>query len=110
MGLASSQGQLPALRQRGAAPAGLHRAVAAGFPGGYAAEDAVAFHFVDRELAEIVSARPDSRAYRVEARDGHAVKTPWPVRYLGARTFQPATPDFRAADPRSDCSARLPAT
>jgi dipeptidase E len=58
-------------------------AVANGFPAGLAAEDAVAFHFVDRELREIVSARPESRAFRVEARDGQAVETPLPVRYLG---------------------------
>ena len=58
-------------------------AVAAGFPGGYAVEDGVGLHFVDGELGEVVSARPSSRAYRVEARDGQAVETPLSVRYLG---------------------------
>lgn len=58
-------------------------AVAAGFPAGLAAEDGVAFHFVDRELQETVSARENGRAFRVEARDGRAVETPLPVRYLG---------------------------
>jgi dipeptidase E len=58
-------------------------AVANGFLPGLAAEDAVAFHFVERELAETVSARRNSRGFRVEARDGQAVETPLPVRYLG---------------------------
>ncbi len=58
-------------------------AVAGGFPAGLAAEDAVAFHFEDRELKEVVSARVSGRAYRVESRDGHAVETPLTVRYLG---------------------------
>ncbi len=59
------------------------RAVASGFPAGIAAEDAVAFHFEDRELREVVSARPGGRAFRVEARDGQAVETQLPVRFLG---------------------------
>ena len=59
------------------------KAVANGFLPGLAAEDAVAFHFVDRELAETVSARPNARGFRVEAREGQAVETPLPVRYLG---------------------------
>jgi len=58
-------------------------AVAGGFPAGLAAEDGVAFHFIDRELHETVSARPQGRAFRVEARHGQAVETPLPVRYLG---------------------------
>jgi len=59
------------------------RAVAGGFPAGLAAEDAVAFHFVDRDLHETVSARPNGQAYRVEAHAGQALETPLPVRYLG---------------------------
>jgi dipeptidase E len=59
------------------------RAVASGFPPGLAAEDAVAFHFVDRELREVVSSRPDGRAFRVEAGEGKVVETPLPVRFLG---------------------------
>jgi peptidase E len=58
-------------------------AVAGGFPAGLAAEDAVAFHFVDGDLHEVVGARPNGRAFRVEARDGLAVEEPLPVRYLG---------------------------
>jgi dipeptidase E len=37
-----------------------------GFPPGYAADDGVALHFVGTELREVVSSRPDARAYRVE--------------------------------------------
>jgi dipeptidase E len=39
--------------------------VASGFPPGVAAEDCVALRFDGTELAEVVSARPGSRAYRV---------------------------------------------
>ena len=58
-------------------------AVAGGFPAGYAAQDAVALHFVERELREAVSARPNGRAFRVEACNGQTVEIPLPVRYLG---------------------------
>ena len=40
--------------------------VAAGFPPGYAADDGVGLHFVGTELAEVVTAEPGKRAYRVE--------------------------------------------
>jgi peptidase E len=41
--------------------------VAEGFPPGLAAEDCVALRFDGTELAEVVTARPGSRAYRVTA-------------------------------------------
>jgi peptidase E len=59
------------------------RAVADGLPAGYAAEDAVALHFVGTDLAEIVSARPVARAYRVERQGDSVVETPLVPRYLG---------------------------
>ena len=37
-----------------------------GFPPGYAADDGGALHFVGTKLAEVVSAAPGARAYRVE--------------------------------------------
>lgn len=37
-----------------------------GFPAGYAADDDAALHFVGTELREVVSARPNAVAYRVE--------------------------------------------
>ena len=41
------------------------RLVAEGFPPGVAADDAVALRYDGTDLAEVVSARPSSRAYRV---------------------------------------------
>lgn len=43
------------------------RLVANGFPGGLAAEDGVGLHFVDTELAEVVTCRAGNSAFRVEA-------------------------------------------
>ncbi len=40
--------------------------VAEGFPGGYAADDGAALHFVGSELREVVAASAGARAYRVE--------------------------------------------
>ena len=40
--------------------------VANGFPSGYAADDGVALHFVGTELHEVLSSRPEARAYRVQ--------------------------------------------
>jgi peptidase E len=44
-----------------------------GFPGGYAADDGVGLHFVERELAEVVSETGGRFAYRVTL-DGDAVR------------------------------------
>lgn len=51
-------------------------------PDGYAADDAIALHFQDRQLVEVVSARARSRAFRVHAVAGAAVEDPLPVRRL----------------------------
>lgn len=40
--------------------------VAGSFPPGWAADDGVALHFEATELAEVVTIRPEGRAYRVE--------------------------------------------
>jgi len=53
--------------------------VANGFPSGYAADDGVGLHFVGTELHEIVSSRPEARAYRVEP----GSETPIAARLLG---------------------------
>ena len=37
-----------------------------GFPAGYAADSGVALHFVDGELAEVITAREEATGYRVE--------------------------------------------
>ena len=60
------------------------RLVADGFPGGYAAEDDVALHFIGTELHAAVAARPDGRAFRVEVVDGEARETELLVRTLDA--------------------------
>jgi len=62
-----------------------HAAVAGGMPGGYAAEDGAALHFVGEELARVVSSRRESRAYRVDAVNDEVVELPLPVTYLGER-------------------------
>jgi peptidase E len=54
------------------------RLVADGFPPGIALEELVAAHFVGRELAEVVAARPGGRAYRVAP----SLETPLPAREL----------------------------
>jgi peptidase E len=68
-----------------ARPAAFRKMIARGAPGGYAADDGVAFHFAGTELREAVSSRPDARAYRLQKRNGKAVQTPMSVRYLGAK-------------------------
>jgi dipeptidase E len=59
-------------------------AVREGMPGGYAAEDGAALHFVGEELARVVTSRPDARAFRVDAVDGEVVELPLAGHYLGA--------------------------
>lgn len=53
-------------------------------PGGYAAEDGAALHFVGESLARVVSSRPEAQAFRVDAVDGAVAEVPLPVDYLGA--------------------------
>jgi dipeptidase E len=60
------------------------RAVADGFPAGYAADDLCGLHFAGTELVEALSSRPEAGAYRVEPGPGGAVETPIAARYLGA--------------------------
>lgn len=61
-----------------------HRAVAAGMPGGYAADDGAALHFQGTKLAQVVSSRPEAWAYRVALAAGEVSETLLPTRYLGA--------------------------
>lgn len=62
-----------------------HELVAEGaLPAGYAADDGAALVFDGPDLVEVVSSRPEARAYRVErGADGAAVETILPTRYLG---------------------------
>jgi len=60
-----------------------HELIAAGLPGGLAAEDGVALHFLGDALAEAVGSRRDARAFRVRPIGGRVVEEPLPVRFLG---------------------------
>jgi peptidase E len=54
-----------------------HRLVKEGaLPGGWAADDGCALHFVDRALDKVVTSRPAARAYRVEKHSSEVVETP----------------------------------
>ena len=60
-------------------------AVAGGMAPGYGVGDAAALHFVDTELVEVVSSRPEARARYVYGDGaGRAQEEELPVRYLGA--------------------------
>lgn len=50
------------------------REVAAGLPSGIALDDAVAARYDDERLVEIVSAKPDGRAFRVDASGEHPLE------------------------------------
>lgn len=60
-----------------------HRCVAEGMPGGYAADDGAALHFVDGALVRVVTSRPEAAAYHVELVDGEVIETPLETHYLG---------------------------
>ena len=59
-----------------------HRLVGEGLPPGIAAEDFVGLHFRALELADVVTSREGSQAYRVERADGGVRETPLPARLL----------------------------
>ena len=60
-----------------------HRLLEAGrIPGGYAADDGAALHFVDEALAEVVISKPTAAAYRLSLVDGAAVESLLPARVL----------------------------
>ena len=54
-------------------------------PGGYAASDGAALHFVGEDLHRVVLSRPEARAYRVEAVGDEVVELPLEATYLGDR-------------------------
>lgn len=60
-----------------------HEAIAAGLPGGYAADDGVALHFRGADLVDVVSSREEASAYRVELVRGIVEETRLAARYLG---------------------------
>jgi peptidase E len=52
-------------------------------PPGYAADDGAALVFSGEDLTEVVTSRPNARAFRVERGAKEAVEEPIPTRYLG---------------------------
>lgn len=53
-----------------------HACIAAGLPGGIAAEDGVGLLYRGTRLERVVTSRPRARAYRVEMDGGRVVETP----------------------------------
>ena len=75
-----------------------HRHLLDGMPPGYAAEDGAALRFVGDELVEVVSSRPEARAYKLERRGSLVRETRLATRYLGAKTV-PSAPPLRLVKP-----------
>jgi dipeptidase E len=62
----------------------LRRLVGEGLlPGGWAADDGAALHFVGKDLAGVVASRSEARAYRLERTADGATETELATRYLG---------------------------
>jgi dipeptidase E len=59
-----------------------HSLIASGLPGGIAIDDDAAVRYNGVEVAEVVSARADATAYRVEKIDNEVVETPLEARAL----------------------------
>ena len=62
-----------------------HQALRDGMPGGYAASDGAALHFVGDDLHRVVLSRPKARAYRVQVAGDDVVEHPLEATYLGER-------------------------
>jgi dipeptidase E len=56
--------------------------VAGGFPGGVAADDGAAIHFVGKRIFRCVSSRPNAQAYSVSRERGRVVETPLATTFL----------------------------
>ena len=50
---------------------------------GYAADDGVALHFIDRKLSNVVASRPTAMAYHLANKQGKVTETPLKPKYLG---------------------------
>ena len=60
-----------------------HKMIAAGMPGGYAADDGCALHFENGKLKDVVSSRTAAKAYRVDLVQGQVREQPLEARFLG---------------------------
>jgi len=78
--------------------AAFHKHLLDGMPPGFAAEDGAALRFVGDELVEVVSSRPEARAYKLERRGPLVRETRLATRYLGAETV-PAAPPLQLVKP-----------
>lgn len=58
--------------------------VADGMPAGYGAQDGAALHFVGRDLARVVSSKPDAKAFRFARRRGVVGQKELVTEFLGA--------------------------
>ncbi len=54
-----------------------------GLPGGYAADDGAALHFINGKFVEAVSSKPAARAFEVRNNGGEIIEKKLEVRYLG---------------------------
>ena len=80
--------------------------VAGGLEPGWGVDDGAGLRFDGTELAEAVSARPESRAYRVQRRDGAGAVTAIPVRHLSAPDSGVKAPPPEVAELRELRAAR----
>jgi dipeptidase E len=60
-----------------------HKFIAEGFPGGYAADDGAALHFINGEFNEAVSSKPAARAFEVKKQGNEVIEKQLMVRFLG---------------------------
>jgi peptidase E len=74
--------------------AAFHRHLLDGMPAGYAAEDGAALRFVGSDLVEVVSSRPEARAYRLDRRGSRVVETRLATRYLDSTVPSAVPPDL----------------
>jgi peptidase E len=70
-----------------------HRLVASGMPGGYAADDGVALHFINGCLRHVVSSRPEAKGYKVELNGRTVTETALATQFLGQMAGQGGAPD-----------------
>jgi dipeptidase E len=60
-----------------------HKAISDGMPGGYAADDGVALHFINGNLHNAVSSRLDAKGYKIERRGSNVDEFPILTQFLG---------------------------
>ncbi|MDN4072288.1 peptidase E [Fictibacillus terranigra] len=61
-----------------------HDLILHGLSEGYAADDGAGLHFIDGELAKIISSRPYAKGYKVSKNGGRIIEDVLPTDYLGS--------------------------